>query len=58
VLELPPELGAARLYVSHDEWRETVENLIVRARLVLIRTGSTPNLWWEDVSTQGAAEVF
>jgi TM2 domain-containing membrane protein YozV len=42
-----PELGAARLYVGDDEWRDTIGNLIRTARLVLIRAGSTQNLWWE-----------
>jgi TM2 domain-containing membrane protein YozV len=42
-----PELGAARLYVGDDEWRETVGGLLARAALVVIRAGDTANLWWE-----------
>jgi hypothetical protein len=42
-----PELGAARLYVGDDAWHETVTSLIGRASLVLIRAGTTENLWWE-----------
>ena len=42
-----PELGAARLYPRDDEWRATVSELMRRARLVVIRTGTTPGLQWE-----------
>ena len=42
-----PELGAARLYVGDDEWREVVGNFINDAALVVIRAGETANLWWE-----------
>ncbi|HVN55527.1 MAG TPA: hypothetical protein VMT46_14430 [Anaerolineaceae bacterium] len=41
-----PELGAARLYVG-KEWKEVVEDLVCRARLVVLRAGSTPGFWWE-----------
>jgi len=41
-----PELGAARLYVG-KEWKEVVEDLINRARLVVLRAGPTPGFWWE-----------
>ena len=41
-----PELGAARLYVGED-WKAKVTEMMARSRLVLIRTGSTPNLEWE-----------
>lgn len=41
-----PDLGAARLYVG-KEWKEVVEDLINRARLVVLRAGPTPGFWWE-----------
>lgn len=45
--ELLPELGAARLYASDQEWRAKVTNLMRQARLVIVRAGSTANLEWE-----------
>jgi hypothetical protein len=42
-----PELGAARLYVGDADWKTKVTDLMARSRLVIIRTGSTPNLQWE-----------
>jgi TM2 domain-containing membrane protein YozV len=42
-----PQLGAARLYVSDDEWRAVVGKLMNDAALVVIRAGETANLWWE-----------
>ena len=42
-----PELGAARLYVGDADWKAKVTDMMARSRLVLIRTGSTPNLQWE-----------
>ena len=46
-----PELGAARLYVSDADWKAKVTDMIARSRLVIIRTGSTPNLQWEIEQT-------
>ena len=46
-----PELGAARLYVSDADWKAKVTDMIARSRLVVIRTGSTPNLQWEIEQT-------
>lgn len=46
-----PELGAARLYVSDTDWKARVTDMIARSRLVVIRTGSTPNLQWEIEQT-------
>jgi hypothetical protein len=40
-------LGAARLYVGDDRWREVVGNFMNDAALVVIRAGETANLWWE-----------
>ena len=42
-----PELGAARLYVGDDEWRQVVGRLMREAAIVVIRAGETANLWWE-----------
>ncbi len=42
-----PELGAARLYVGDDEWRDVVGHFMNDAALVVIRAGETANLWWE-----------
>ena len=42
-----PQLGAARLYVDDDHWRETIDELMARSALVVVRAGDTPNLWWE-----------
>lgn len=45
--ELLPELGAARLYASDEEWRAKVTDLMRQARFVIVRAGSTANLEWE-----------
>ena len=42
-----PELGAARMYFPNDEWREQIGAFMARARLVVIRMGTTDNVWWE-----------
>lgn len=42
-----PELGAARLYVAHDQWQERVLELIQQAQLVVIRIGSSQGVLWE-----------
>jgi TM2 domain-containing membrane protein YozV len=42
-----PELGAARLYVGDDQWRDVVGKFMNDAALVVIRAGETENLWWE-----------
>ena len=41
------ELGAARLYASDDTWQQTVEDLLLRCRLVVFRAGDTESLRWE-----------
>jgi hypothetical protein len=45
--ETLPEIGAARMYVGHDEWQSEVLELIRRARLVVLRAGETANFLWE-----------
>jgi TM2 domain-containing membrane protein YozV len=42
-----PELGAARLYVSDDQWQAKVQELMRKSRLVVLRLGSSPGLLWE-----------
>ena len=42
-----PELGAARLYVSDDQWQAKVQELMKKARLVVVRVGASPGLLWE-----------
>jgi hypothetical protein len=42
-----PELGATRLYFQDNEWRDEVSALMQRARLIVIRAGSSENLLWE-----------
>jgi hypothetical protein len=45
--EALPELGAARLYVSDDEWQDTVTALMSQAQLVIMRAGESEGFWWE-----------
>lgn len=42
-----PELGAARMYVSDDEWRERIGKLLDGAGFVVMRAASTPGIRWE-----------
>ena len=42
-----PELGAARLYVNHDEWQAVVGALMKQAALVVVRVGRSPGVLWE-----------
>lgn len=44
--ELPP-LGMKRLYFSETEWQCKVLELMSRARVVIVRAGSTESLLWE-----------
>ena len=45
--ELPP-LGFSRLYVDDDQWHESVQSLLARAQLVIIRASRlTDSLQWE-----------
>jgi hypothetical protein len=41
------ELGAARMYVSEQEWHEKVAELMQSAKVVVLRLGQTEGLWWE-----------
>jgi len=42
-----PELGAARLYVPHDQWQDKVSQLMAQSRLVLYRASDTQGFHWE-----------
>jgi hypothetical protein len=45
--ETLPSLGAARMYVDNEKWREAALDLLGRAAVVVMRIGSTPGFWWE-----------
>jgi hypothetical protein len=40
-------VGAQRVYLRDADWQQVVEDLIRRARLVVMRTGRTSGLQWE-----------
>lgn len=42
-----PQLGAARKYVTDEQWQQTVGELMDRARLVVFRAGDSEGLAWE-----------
>jgi TM2 domain-containing membrane protein YozV len=42
-----PQLGAARLYVSNDQWQSKVTELMAVARLVVVRLGASAGVLWE-----------
>jgi hypothetical protein len=42
-----PTLGAARIYVSDNEWQKVVEELLLKARMVILRASQTPGFCWE-----------
>ena len=42
-----PKPGAARIYISEEEWKEEVKRQMQAARLVIIRAGVGENLLWE-----------
>jgi hypothetical protein len=45
--ETLPTPGAGRLYASDDKWKNVVAKQMKRARLVVIRAGSSAGLLWE-----------
>ncbi|MES9990678.1 MAG: hypothetical protein ABW098_01915 [Candidatus Thiodiazotropha sp.] len=47
-----PGTGAARLYVPEEQWQQRVTQLIRRARLVIIRAGTSSGLNWEIETVQ------
>lgn len=42
-----PELGASRMYVSDDEWKSKVYDLLKQCKLAVLRGGRTEGLRWE-----------
>lgn len=42
-----PELGAARLYVSEEQWRHQVVQLMHQAQLVILGAGVSQGVLWE-----------
>ena len=40
-------VGAARLYVSDAKWRDEVDSLLARSRLVVLRVSVTDGSLWE-----------
>jgi len=42
-----PQLGAARVYVSNEEWQQRVHEFLDKASLVVLRLGETEGFWWE-----------
>jgi hypothetical protein len=42
-----PMLGAARMYVSDEEWKSRVVEFAAKARLVVLRAGTAPGFSWE-----------
>jgi len=45
--ETLPDLGAARIYVPDDAWKDKVQELLISSKLVVLRAGETPNFLWE-----------
>jgi hypothetical protein len=42
-----PTPGAGRDYVSHEEWKQRVDDWVQRSQLVVIQPGQTHGVWWE-----------
>jgi hypothetical protein len=42
-----PFLGAARFYLSPDQWQPEVRRLMELSQLVVLRLGAGEGLWWE-----------
>lgn len=42
-----PKLGAYRMYVGHDQWKQAVADLMERSQLVVLRIGLTEGILWE-----------
>ncbi len=42
-----PELGAFRMYVDHDSWKDQVFQLIKKAHLIIIKPSFSEGLNWE-----------
>jgi hypothetical protein len=46
-----PTLGAARMYVDDDHWKERVSDLLAESSLIVLVTGDSPGLIWEVAQT-------
>lgn len=42
-----PELGASKLYVSNEEWQNTIRDFFKKSKLIIFRAGKTEGLKWE-----------
>ena len=51
-----PTPGAARIYVSDEEWKNVVKRQMQATRLVVIRAGIGNNVLWELTQAVGTAE--
>ena len=45
--EVLTTLGAARMYVTNDEWQQTVLDLLQESKLVVLQPNHTEGVWWE-----------
>lgn len=45
--EMLPQVGAARIYVKNERWREVVEEFLLKSQLAIMRIGRTQGFWWE-----------
>jgi hypothetical protein len=45
--EVYPEIGAARVYVSEDNWQDVVKYFLAHSAAVVFTVGRTKSLWWE-----------
>jgi hypothetical protein len=45
------DLGAARMYVENDKWKDKVRELLISSKLVVLRAGQTQNFLWEVVQS-------
>jgi hypothetical protein len=46
-----PTLGAARMYVDDDHWKDRVSDLLAEASIIVLVTGDSPGLLWEVAQT-------
>lgn len=40
-------LGASRLYVTNEEWQQTVLDLLKESQTILLQPSTTDGVWWE-----------
>ena len=40
-------LGASRIYVDDEHWKDVVTQMMQRAEVVVLRLGATDSFWWE-----------